>query len=220
VTDLQSTDSCPHCRNTTAVHSLGELAAMMRTQPSQPSFTRMIGQLTGEERAYTAPSQPQPGAATTTSPQPGYADDPQPGWAAEPQASGHNTYQDSRSSTGRPVFDPGMLTRALTESFTDTDSIEGAAAGAALGAAVNFLGRAFGPLAQQAYQEKVVPAMAQRQEAGLREQEAIAERYPELRACLTDQVFFLAGGTRVVPMPKAGMLTLEQSDALVAQLRQ
>lgn len=233
---MPSKDPCPHCRNTTAVHSLGELAAMMRSQPSRPSFTRMIGQLTGEERAYTAPSQPgtpsatnpQAGTANAPSPQSGYAADPQPswgagpqpGWAAEPQASGHNTYQDSGSSTGRPGFDPGLLTRALGESLTDSDSIEGVAAGAALGAAAGFLGRKFGPRLQQAYSEKVVPGIAQRQEAGLREQEAIAQRYPELRACLTDQVFFLAGGTRVIPMPKAGMLTLPQSDALVAQLRQ
>ena len=54
----------------------------------------------------------------------------------------------------------------------------------------------------------------------LREQIAIAERHPDLRACLTDQVVFLAGGSRVLPMAGLiGKLTVEQSDALVAQLR-
>jgi hypothetical protein len=54
----------------------------------------------------------------------------------------------------------------------------------------------------------------------LREQIAIAERYPDLRACLTDNVIFLAGGSRVLPMSSLRRgLTLEQADAAVAQLR-
>ena len=49
---------------------------------------------------------------------------------------------------------------------------------------------------------------------------AIAERHPDLRACLTDQVVFLDGGSRVLPMAGLiGRLTLQQSDALVGQLR-
>jgi hypothetical protein len=50
----------------------------------------------------------------------------------------------------------------------------------------------------------------------LREQIAIAERYPDLR---TDNVVFLAGGHRVVPMSSLRGFTLEQADAVVAQLR-
>jgi hypothetical protein len=66
----------------------------------------------------------------------------------------------------------------------------------------------------------VLPALAVRQEAMLREQIAIAERHPDLRACLTDQVVFLAGGHRVLPMPSlTGGFTVEQSDAVVARLR-
>ncbi len=54
----------------------------------------------------------------------------------------------------------------------------------------------------------------------LREQIAIAERHPDLRACLTDKVIFLAGGHRVLPMASVtGRLTVEQSDAVVARLR-
>ena len=72
---------------------------------------------------------------------------------------------------------------------------------------------------QQAYTEQVAPAMAARQDAVLREQVAIAERHPDVRACLTDNVIFLAGGDRVLPMPRLDTLTAEQADALVAQLR-
>ena len=89
-----------------------------------------------------------------------------------------------------------------------------------MGAAAKFIGRAIGRRVQRTYNERVAPAMAARQEAMLREQIAIAERHPDLRACLADQVIFLAGGDRVLPM--AGVtrgITLEQADALVARLR-
>ena len=62
--------------------------------------------------------------------------------------------------------------------------------------------------------------MAARQESVLRERIAIAQRHPDLRACLSDQVIFLVGGTRVLPLASAMRVqTVEQSDALVAQLR-
>jgi hypothetical protein len=231
---MQSKDPCPQCRNTTAVHSMSELAAMARnSRPAQPN----LGHLTGQQPGYSAPPQnqyqpppaspstaqpgysaePQPQGGYAAEPQPSWGAEPQPGWAAEPQA-GHGSNQQSRSSSGRPIFDPTVLNQSLGEALGE--GIEGAVAGVALGAAAKFLGRSLGRRAQQAYNEKIVPAMAQRQEAALAEQDAIAARYPDLRACLTDQVFFLAGGGRVIPMPRAGMLTLQQSDALVTQLRQ
>ena len=92
--------------------------------------------------------------------------------------------------------------------------------GLAMDAATKFIGRAIGRRVKRAYEERVVPAMAAQQETVLREQIAIAERYPDLRACLTDQVVFLAGGSRVVPMSSLSRgITLEQADAVVAQLR-
>jgi hypothetical protein len=240
VTDMQSKDPCPQCRNTTAVHSMSELAAIARnSRPAQ----RNLGHLTGQQPGYSAPLQneyqpppanpntaqpgyagrpppgynaePRPQGGYAAEPQPSWGAEPQPGWAAEPQA-GHGSNQQSRS--GRPIFDPSMLNQSLGEALGE--GIEGAVAGVALGAAAKFLGRPLGRRAQQAYNEKIVPALAQRQEAALAEQDAIAARYPDLRACLTDQVFFLAGGGRVIPMPRAGMLTLQQSDALVTQLRE
>jgi hypothetical protein len=93
-------------------------------------------------------------------------------------------------------------------------------AGLVMDAATKFIGGAIGRRVKRAYEERVVPAVAAKQEAMLREQIAIAERYPDLRACLTDNVIFLAGGHRVLPMSSLSRgLTLEQADAAVAQLR-
>ena len=86
-------------------------------------------------------------------------------------------------------------------------------------AATKFIGGAIGRRVKRAYEERVVPAVSAKQDAMLREQIAIAERYPDLRACLTDNVVFLAGGNRVVPMSSLRGFTLEQADAVVAQLR-
>jgi hypothetical protein len=86
-------------------------------------------------------------------------------------------------------------------------------------AATKFIGGAIGRRVKRAYEERVVPTVSAKQDAMLREQIAIAERYPELRACLTDNVVFLAGGNRVVPMSSLRGFTLEQADAVVARLR-
>lgn len=58
-----------------------------------------------------------------------------------------------------------------------------------------------------------------KQQDMLQQQIAVAERHPDLRACLNDQVVFLAGGTSTVPMPNIATITVEQADAVVAQLR-
>jgi hypothetical protein len=97
--------------------------------------------------------------------------------------------------------------------------------GLVMDAATKFVGGAISRRLKRAFDERVAPAMAARQEGMARqesmllEQIAIAERYPDLRACLQDQVVFLAGGSRVVPMPDLRGLTLAQADAVVAQLR-
>jgi len=141
-------------------------------------------------------------------PQPGYGAGPQPGWAAEPQAGalpgpgGRQRSYPMPSDTGG-----GDL------SFGDD------LAGAALGMAARFIGRSISRRVQDKLAQQVVPALAAKQEALLREQIAIAERHPDLRACLTDQVVFLEGGSRVLPMPNLASVTLEQADALVARLR-
>lgn len=93
-------------------------------------------------------------------------------------------------------------------------------------AATKFVGRAISRRLKRAIDERVTPAMAARQEGLGRQQDmlqekiAIAARYPDLRACLSDQVVFLAGGRQTVPMPSDLMgLTMAQADAIVVQLR-
>jgi hypothetical protein len=156
--------------------------------------------------------------------QPGYAAEPQagsqPGWAAEPQAG------PPPGAAGQPGSGPlSGWTRDYGSPIGD--GIDQAIADVALGAAARFIGRAVSRRVQRTYNERVAPALAAQQQksggpqAALREQIAIAERYPELRACLTDKVIFLAGGSRVLPMTGASfMITLPQADALVAQLRE
>jgi hypothetical protein len=93
-------------------------------------------------------------------------------------------------------------------------------AGAAIGAAAKFIGRRIGRRVQQTMNERVLPTLAAKQQEMLQTQITIAQRHPDLRACLNDKVIFLAGGQRVLPMPNlAGPLTVEQADAMVAQLR-
>jgi hypothetical protein len=99
--------------------------------------------------------------------------------------------------------------------------------GAVLGAALGFAGRAFGRKVKQAFEDKVVPAMqakaAQAQvqfEQQKAEQDAIAARYPELRGCTKDQVVFLDGGTKTVPVSEIKMpVSMAQADDVVARLR-
>jgi hypothetical protein len=236
VNDRQNTQPCPHCHSDMAVHSMSALAAMARNQPAQAN----LGRLAGLQSGYAAPSQDQPGSAGpaqnqnqnqnqnqgqvqgqpgyAAEPQPGWSAEPQPGWAAEPQP-GHGSGQQRTSRSGQgPIFNPDFLGDSLGDSLGE--GIENAVASAALGAAARFLGGRVARRAQQAFTDKVVPALAQRQEATFREQDAIAERHPDLHACLNDKVFFVAGGNRVLPMPSGRMLTLAESDTLVAQLRQ
>jgi hypothetical protein len=183
---------CPQCGSAAGVHSIEELAAMARAR---------LGQIQGPGAG------PQPGYAA--GPQPGHGAGPQPGWAAEPQAGalpGPGGRQ--RSYSPRPS-DPGVGDLSFGDDL----------AGAALGMAARFIGRSVSRRVQDKLAQQVMPAMAARQEAVLREQIAIAERHPDLRACLTDQVVFLAGGSRVMPMPNLANVTLEQADVLVARLR-
>jgi hypothetical protein len=85
---------------------------------------------------------------------------------------------------------------------------------------MGLLGRAIGRRVRRTVEERVLPAMAARQDQMMRTRIAIAERHPDLCACLNDQVIFLAGGTRVLPLATATRVTtVEQADALVAQLR-
>lgn len=104
--------------------------------------------------------------------------------------------------------------------------------GAVIGSALGFAGRAIGRGAKKVVNEQVVPAMqaraAQAQVAKVEQQfaqaqadqDAIVARYPELRECRKDQMVFLDGGSRTVPISEIPVtVTLTQADELVARLR-
>jgi hypothetical protein len=193
---------CPQCGNTDAVHSIQELATLARARLGQVPMGPQPGM----------PAQPQPG----TPAQPGWAAEPQAGWAAEPQAgplptSGgqRSSYQPRSYSGGDSSFDGGSM----------GDDIAGAVLGAAAGAAAKFIGRQIGRRMQDRLANQVLPAMAAKQQTLLQTQIAIAERHPDLCACLNDQVIFLTGGSRTLPMPNLNTVTVEQADAMVARLR-
>jgi len=225
---------CPQCGSAAAVHSIGELADMARSQLGQPGYAGQpqpgapqpgnTGQPqgggfggqpqpgapqpgnTGQPQGGGFGGQPQPGAPQPGGPQPGYAQQPRPG----PPGGWRGIRSRTRDTSDGIDLGLGDL----------GDDIAGAAMGIAAGAAAKFIGRKIGRKVQAAMTERVLPAMAARQQDVLQTQIAIAERHPDLRACLTDKVIFLAGGSRVLPMPNlARSLTIDQADALVAQLR-
>ena len=80
---------------------------------------------------------------------------------------------------------------------------------------------------KKAYEEKIAPAMEaraaqaqQQSQQSKADQDAIVQRYPELRGCLADQLIFLDGGYKTVPMRELTMpVTLAQADAVVTRLR-
>lgn len=193
---------------------------------------------------YQQPTDPghyqQPGSAGGSAPPPAGPADPRPTYQAGPQPSQQPGYQGGPPPAQPPGYQAGPQPDVLAgpESWqgqppprrrnwnsgggasTFEDAIGEVVGEAVLGAATKAIGRVIGRKMRQAYNERVVPAMAARQEAVLAGRMAIAQRHPDLRACLNDQVVFLVGGTRVLPLASAMRVqTVEQSDALVAQLR-
>jgi hypothetical protein len=199
---------CPQCGSATAVHSIAEWAAMAQGQTGGP------GQAYGPtpQTGFPDPSQYQqqsgfPDPAQYQQ-QPGFPHpSPEP-----PPVRPSEAWQEDQPPPRRRSSDWDVI--------RDGSSIEDVVGEAVLGAATKALGRAFGRKMRQAYNERVVPAMAARQEAMQSQRTAIAQRHPDLCACLNDQVVFLVGGTRTLPLASAMQVrTIEQSDALVAQLR-
>lgn len=124
-----------------------------------------------------------------------------------------STYPDYPNSRYRP-----------TTSSPYRDDPEQEIASAVISAAFRFAGRAIGKRMQRAYEERIGPALEARaaevQQQSRADQAAIIERYPGLRGCLRDEVVFLDGGSRSVPISEIHMpVTLAQADALVDRLR-
>ena len=211
-----------------------------------PSQYQQPGSPAGSPQQPAGPAGPQP--TYQAGPQPTYQAGPQPTYQAGPQPSQQPGYQAGPPSGQQPGYQggpppaqppgyqpgpqPEVLAgpeswqsqppprRRVWDTGSAADSFEDAIGEAVLGAATKAIGRVIGRKMRQAYNERVAPAMAARQEAVLSDRVAIAQRHPDLRACLRDQVVFLVGGTRVLPLASAMRVrTVEQSDALVAQLR-
>jgi hypothetical protein len=207
MTDGQMTTPCPQCGSAAAVHAISELAALAQHTLNQP------------QPGQPQPGQPQPGQPQGWNAQPQAGPPPGQGWNAQPQAG---------PPPGRRSGPGGWARNLDFRSSSDADGIEDVVADIAMGAVTRFIGRKVGRRVQQAVTDRVqqvvtdrvLPAMAARQ-AALGDQAVIAERHPDLRACFTDKVIFLAGGSRVIPMDSVGgLLTVAQADALVAQLRE
>jgi hypothetical protein len=211
---------CPQCGSAAAVHSIAEWAAMAQGQASGPGQAYGPAPQTG----FPDPSQYQQQQSGFPDPsqyqQSGFPDpaqyQQQPGFPhpspEPPPVRPSEAWQEDQP--------PPRRRSSNWDVIRDGSSIEDVVSEAVLGAATKALGRAFGRKMRQAYTERVVPAMAARQEAMQSQRMAIAQRHPDLRACLNDQVIFLVGGTRTLPLASAMQVrTVEQSDALVAQLR-
>jgi hypothetical protein len=231
VNDGQFGAVCPQCGSAAAVHSIGELAALARNQLGQQPGSApppQAGYDPTPSTGFPPPTSydPPPAGGFGPPPPPGYTGPPPPGYTGsarpgQPSQSGPSANPSGLPGPSRRSGDwPGLGDAA--------DSVEDAVADVVMGAAARFVGRAISRRVQRVVTERVLPAVTERmmpvaggrQEAVLREQIAIAERHPDLRACLTDKVIFLAGGQRVLPMPSlTGGFTVEQSDAVVARLR-
>ena len=157
----------------------------------------MSGQAQGNPMPGPGPSQ-----------QSGYG--PGPGPYAEPFYGAESGYGPGQGPTPTRRVEYGA------------DSADQEIANIVLGAAGRFIGKAIKNRMQRVAEERVMPTLNARAEQQRQEMAAIAQRYPELRACLRDQVIFLAGGTRTVPLSEVSLpqVTLAQADAIVARLRQ
>jgi len=224
---------CPQCGSGADVRTVAQLFDMLNGAQGGATQQAYPGQQTGPDYPGTYPDYPAqgyqapdsggtnpdypyesyqgPGIPTAGSqgqgPAPGYQGPDYPGYQGP-------DYPNSRRS--RPTMDSG---------FGDDPAQE--IANAVLGAAFKFAGRGIGKRIQRAYEEKIGPALEaraaqarQQSQQSRGEQAAIVERYPDLRGCLRDQVVFLDGGSRSVPITEIRMpVTLAQADALVDRLR-
>lgn len=137
----------------------------------------------------------------------------------------HHNAEGSRSRSRKPRSKKWERGRFALNLMSDPG-------GAVTDAALGFAGRTIGRGVKKVVNEQVKPAMqaqaAQAQAARAEQQFAQAQadqdvvvaRHPELRACMKDQVVFLDGGSRTVPVSEIPVpVTPAQADAVVARLR-
>jgi hypothetical protein len=187
---------CPRCGSSAEVRTVAELFDMLNGMQDQAMQRAQQGQQQGP-----------------------YGGGPGQGYVFA--GEGYSDYGPSGTRTSRPAdFDTPLFDGPGGD-------IGGDIANAVMGTAFKFVGRAIGKRVQKTIQERVVPAMqakaaqAQQQwQESRADQAAIVQKYPDLRGCMHDQVVFLQGGTRVVPVSEIRMpVTVAQADALVDRLR-
>jgi len=181
--------ACPQCGNSASVHSIQELADLAKMQLGQAQ-SQPGGPPGAAQPGYL--QEPRPG------PLPGYMQEPRPG-PPQNRAGGGNLPGPSAGGGGYGDADYDLVNLAMS-------------GGAKL------IGRMIGKRVQAAAGQAQA-TLAERRDAMLRAQIAIADKHPDICACLNDNVIFLAGGSRTLPMPNLAKLTVEQADELVATLR-
>jgi hypothetical protein len=196
----------------------GSAPGQWGSAPGQPgSAPAQPGSAPGQPTSAPGPWGPAPGL-------PGAAQGQRQG-ADDDDYDHYNVESSDRQLRGNRGASQGQ--RRPDFDFDAGDSVIDDIGGAVLGAALGFAGRAIGRRMKKAFEERVIPAMeakaaqAQQQfEQSKTEQEAIVARYPELRGCTKDQVVFVEGGMRTVPLSEVKMpVTLAQADSIVARLR-
>jgi hypothetical protein len=166
-------------------------------------LANMFGQAPGNPMQRPGPYQ-----------QPGYGPGQQGGYQAEPFYGPESGYGQGPGPTPIRGYDQSREYGA--------DSAGQEVADMVIGLAGRFIGKAIKNRMQRVAEEKILPTLNARAQQSGQEIQAIADRYPELRACMKDQVIFLSGGTATVPMseiPNITQVTLAQADAVVARLR-
>jgi len=221
---------CPQCGSSADVRTVAELFSMLNGAQGGATQQAYPGQQTGPGYPGTYPDYPSqgyqaPDSAGTNQDHP-YESYQGPGFPTQGYQSqgpgpapGYQGPDYPNRGRSRPTFDSNV-----------GDDLGQEIAGAVLGAAFKFAGRGIGKKLQKAYEEKIGPALEARaaQAAQARQQwqpspndqAAIVQRYPDLRGCMRDQVVFLDGGSRSVPIREISMpITLAAADALVDRLR-
>lgn len=201
----QMTEPCPQCGSPAAVHSIQELADLARMQ-----LDRLQQGPPGGQPGWQGQPPPGPGGPGGFGPMLGPS-----GTMPDPSGTMPDPSTPMPGPSGPMPGQSGPTPGPSGGHYTPGEDL----ASAVLSEAARFIGRAIGHRVQRTYTERVQPPLAARGEEVLRTQIAIAERHPDIRACLNDGVIFLTGGQRVLPMPNLPTLTVEQADALVANLR-
>jgi len=91
---------------------------------------------------------------------------------------------------------------------------------AGLAVTAEVLRRTVGRAVKKRYAERALPQMQQRRDELRRRQLELFGRHPDLRCCVDDEILFLPGHPRTLPLNQAAQFaTAEQFDAAVASLR-